>query len=63
MDTTVDLKNCVERRRVRDRDRDRERELGLVSVGCSREHQVYFSIHFLLCNLCCFIEFFLVLLD
>lgn len=39
MDTTVDLKNCVERRRVRDRDRDRERELGLVSVGCSREHQ------------------------
>ncbi|KNA15844.1 hypothetical protein SOVF_094540 [Spinacia oleracea] len=39
MDSTLDLKNCIERRRVRDRDRERERELGLVASGCSREHQ------------------------
>ncbi|XP_021774116.1 serine/threonine-protein phosphatase 4 regulatory subunit 3-like isoform X2 [Chenopodium quinoa] len=39
MDATLDLKNCIERRRVRDRERERERELGLVAVGCSREHQ------------------------
>ncbi|KAL2921189.1 Serine/threonine-protein phosphatase 4 regulatory subunit 3 [Bienertia sinuspersici] len=39
MDTAQDLKNGVERRRVRDRDRDKERESGLVVSGCSREHQ------------------------
>lgn len=39
MDATLDLKDCIERRRVRDRDRERERELGLVAAGCSREHQ------------------------
>ncbi|XP_057546298.1 uncharacterized protein LOC130825202 isoform X2 [Amaranthus tricolor] len=39
MDATLDLKNCIERRRMRDRDRDRERELGLAASGRSREHQ------------------------